>query len=162
MNDKIIKYYRDSPFIEKNKITKAQFDLLNSGYRLIVDTNFFNGEIIEKIYKGEVIFVTFLSDHNNHNLIERLINQKYVDTNYEIECKITSESSIVYKKNVTKEQIIIIRKYNNLHTIISETLFVDGELMQHDEILYDINNKLIETRTFIGKNAWAIEKNRYD
>ena len=154
-------YYSSYPVNESNKITKAQFDLSNNGYVLIANNTLFNGTIVEKISNGNIELVIFRSNQTEKNLIKKLVKEEYGNINYEIEMIINNKYSLILKKEFENSEFLIVRRFNSDGIIISETSFEDGELLQYDEIIYNVNNELIETRTFVGKNAWMIEKQSY-
>jgi len=151
-------YFSSYPFNNSSKVEKRDFDKLPLGYIVYSDKSCFDGQIIEKISNGRLNFVTFLCEHVNNPTIESIVNRKYSGISYEIESKIDAYSSIVFRKNSGANDAIIIRKYNSSNIITSEACFENGELLQYDELIYDSNNNLLETKTFIGKNAWVIEK----
>jgi hypothetical protein len=150
-------YYSSFPFSETNQVSKSQFETLNNGF-IVFDDDITKGKIIEKIVNGRVEFVSFLTGFDEEKIIFQIVNEKYGGIDYEIEKKLTQATSLILRKQNT----IIIRRYDpSSGFIISEATFQDGELLQYDEITYNSKNELSETRTFIGRNAWAVEKEYY-
>ncbi|WP_337045156.1 hypothetical protein [Emticicia sp. 17c] len=154
-------YYSSYPLIQSNKITKEKFDLSNNGYVLIANNTSFNGKIVEKISNGSIELVIFISNYAEKDLIKKLLTEEYSNINYEIEIIVNNKCSLIFKEMFSDMDILIVRRFNSNGVIISETSFQDGELLQYDEIIYNLNNELVETRTFVGKNAWIIEKQSY-
>jgi hypothetical protein len=167
MNDKfktligIKTYYKGAPLIKQNEVTREEFEISRTGY--IAYSNQINNfdKIIEKIVNGDIQLVSIIVNCVNEEEIQTFVKNNYPKTIYEIERRITQFFSIIVKYYNNGTISTLIRKYNANGYILSEASFEDGDLLEYNEIKYDINNKLLENKIFMGKNAWSIERYKY-
>ncbi len=158
----MIEYFKGHPFNEESAISKEAFEASRIGYCKIVEETKFKGMIIEKLIDKKIEFVSFITDSFAGFEVDHTLFENYPGVDHEIEHKINSSSSIIFRKYVkTNQETILFRHYSSSGIILAESSFENGELLQYDEIIYGENNILKETRTFIGKNAWHIEKVTY-
>jgi hypothetical protein len=158
----MIEYFKSYPLVESASITRDDFEKHGNGYIKIINEIIFNGIIIENKIQHNTEFVTFISDNISDPNIEKFAIENYTGINYEIEQKISSNCSIIQRFYVKhKLTTLIVRQLNSNGIITAESSFENGQLLQYDEIIYSNNNDLKETRTFLGKNAWIIEKEKY-
>ncbi|MCU0434623.1 MAG: hypothetical protein MUC87_14305 [Bacteroidia bacterium] len=158
----MIEYFKSFPLVESASITRDEFEKHGNGYIKIINENIYNGIIIEKKIQHDTELVTFLSDNISNPNVGKIATENYTGINYEIEQKISSNCSIIQRFYIKhKQTTLIVRQLDSNGIITAESSFENGQLLQYDEIIYGNNYDLKETRTFLGKNAWIIEKEKY-